>query len=95
MTYFFLSRGQLCNCIVQLKSKNTKTPLSSNVSFFILGVLKLFYCAIQDKTMRTPPNKSVMTNESCKKTKTPLNQKQSFFLVKAIIVVNSEVCLSL
>jgi hypothetical protein len=54
--------------------------------FFILGVFKLFYCALQDKMMRTPLNKSVMTNELCKKTKTPLNQKQSFFLVDDIDV---------
>jgi hypothetical protein len=33
MAYLFLPRGRLCNCIVQLKSKNIKTPLSSNVSF--------------------------------------------------------------
>ena len=37
---FVLPQGQLYNCIVQLKSKNIKTPLSNDVSFL---VFILFY----------------------------------------------------
>ena len=51
----FFIPGTMCNCIVQLKSKNTKTPLSSNVSFFYSrGIEVILLCITRQNDENSP-----------------------------------------